>query len=225
MIPSTATVNAFRQSAIRFLACIAALSAAGLALVITNPSWWPVSLVTVGTIPFLYHFAGPRRLVHGAVGATGVLEHLEARGYGVWHRVCVGDRVICHVVVGPTGVFVVTRIGWSGRFRMGQDGWVRHSRKDASRLVWEASRDAAAVKGRLRAAGLRTVPVRAVVALTRARISQDWIDLGQATVMRVSQVPKYVLSSSGSLSPEQVARAMAAFGGEEPTQRSRPGRS
>ena len=47
MISSTVAENAFRHSAIRFLACIAALSVTGLALVLTNPNWWPVSVVTV----------------------------------------------------------------------------------------------------------------------------------------------------------------------------------
>jgi nuclease-like protein len=224
MISSAATKEAIRQSVIRFLACIAALSMAGLALVVTHPGWWPVSLVTVGSMPLLYQLAGPRRFGGGAGVAVGAFDPLEGHGFRVWHDVIVGDRVVRHVVVGPTGVFAITRIGWPGRFRMGHDGWLRHSRKDVGGVVWEASRDAAAVKSRLREAGLRSVPVRAIVAITRARITRGSIDLGQATFMRIAEVPGHVLSSGVSLSREQVARAAAAFGGEEPSERSRPGR-
>ncbi|HEY3210554.1 MAG TPA: nuclease-related domain-containing protein [Actinomycetota bacterium] len=225
MISSAAAKDAFRQSAIRFLSCIAALSVAGLALVITHPAWWPVSLVTAGSIPFLYHLAGLGRF-HGAgaVGAFGVMERLARTGYSVWHDVAVGDRVVSHVVVGPAGVFAISRVAWSGRFHSSEDGGLRHSRKDAGRLVWEASRDAAAVKARLRAVGLRTVPVRAVIGVTRAGISGAPIDVGQAVLVRMVDIPAYVLSSGPALAHEQVARAVTAFEGEEPTERSRPGR-
>lgn len=223
MISPTATKDAFRQSAIRFLACIASLSVAGLALVITHPSWWPVSLVTVGSVPLLYHLAGPRRFRGGADWAVDVLSRLERRGYGVWHDVVVGDQVISHVIAGPAGVFAVTRSGWSGRLRPERDGWLDHARRDAGELLWEATRNAVAVKSRLRQAGLRKVPVHAVVALTRARITQASIDLGQAVFVRMAGVPSYVLAQTPSLTREQVSRAIGAFGGEEPTERSRPG--
>lgn len=223
-ISPTATKDAFRQSAIRFLACIASLSVAGLALVITHPGWWPLSMVTVGSIPLLYHLAGPRRFGGGAVWAVDTLSRLKRRGYGVWHDVLLGNRVVSHVVVGPTGVFAITRIGWSGRFRQGKDGWLHHSRENAGAVVWEAARDAVVVKRRLREAGLRKVPVQAVIALTRARIPRASIDLEQAVFVRMADVSGHVLSEPVSMSREQVVRAMAAFGGEEPKERSRPGR-
>jgi hypothetical protein len=225
MISTTAAKDDFRHSAIRFLACIASLSVAGLALVLTNPGWWPVSVVTVGTIPLLYHLAGLRQMRTGVPGAIGAFERLERRRYAVWHDIVVGERVISHLVVGPTGVFAISRSGWSGRFRSGQDGWLHHNRKDVGELVWEATRDAAAVRSRLRQAGLRKVPVHAVVAFTRARHSRASIDLGQAVLVRLPDASRYVLSQPASLPPEQVARAQAAFRSEEPTERSRPVRS
>lgn len=223
MISPTEAKDAFRQSAIRFLACIASLSVAGLALVITHPSWWPVSMVTVGSMPLLYHLAGPRRFRGGADWAVDVLTRLDRQGYSVWHDVLVGDRVVPHLVVGPAGVFAITRSRWSGRFKLGRDGWLRHTRRDVGDLVWEASRDAVAVKSRLRQAGLRKVPVHAVVALTRARIPQSSIDLGQAVFVRLAGMPAFVLAQPASLSRDQITRAISAFGGEEPTERSRPG--
>ena len=224
MISSTVAENAFRHSAIRFLACIAALSVTGLALVLTNPNWWPVSVVTVGMIPFLYHFADPRGLVHSALAATSTVERLEARGYGVWRNVCIGDRVVPLLLVGSTGVFAISRVEAPRRFGIGQDRSLHQGGKDASRLLWDASRDAVAVKHRLRAVGLRTVPVRPVVAVTRARLPQGSMDLGQAVVVDVTEVSRYVLSSPICLSREQVARACGAFESEEPTERSRRGR-
>lgn len=225
MISSAAAKDAFRQSAIRFLSSIAALSVAGLALVITHPAWWPVSLVTAGSIPLLYRLAGLGRF-HGtgAIGAFGVMARLARTGCSVWHDVTVGDRVVSHVLVGSTGVFAISRVTWSGRFRPADDGSVRHSRKNPGTLTWEASRDAAAVKARLRSVGLRAVPVRAVIGVTRAGISGGPIELGQAVLMRIADIPAYVLSGPPSLAPEQVARAITAFEGEAPTERSRPGR-
>jgi hypothetical protein len=224
MISTTAAKDDFRHSAIRFLACIASLSVAGLALFLTNPGWWPVSVVTVAAIPLLYQLAGLRAMRAGVASGIGAFERLERRRYGVWHDVAVGDRVVSHLVVGPTGVFAISRIGWSGWFRSGQDGWLHHNRKDVGELVWEATRDAAAVKNRLRQAGLRKVPVQAVVALTRARLPKASIDLRQAVFVRMPDVSRYVLSQPASLPPEQLARAQAAFRGEEPTERSRPSR-
>lgn len=224
MISPTAAKDAFRQSAIRFLACIASLSVVGLALVFTHPAWWPVSVVTVASIPLLYHLAGPRTFGGGAVWAIETLTHLPRQGFGVWHDVLVGDRVVSHLIVGPTGVYAVGRVACPGRFRSDKDGWLHHEREDAGELMWNATRDAAAVRNRLRQVGLRKLPVQAVIALTRARIPQRSVDLGQAVFVRMSDVSGYVLSQPASLSREQVARAQAAFRGEEPTERSRPGR-
>ena len=60
--------------------------------------------------------------------------------------------------------------------------------------------------------------------MTRAGISGGPIDLGQAVLLRMTDVPAQVLAGRRSLVPEQVTRAVTAFEGEEPTQRSRPGR-
>lgn len=224
MISSTAAKDAFRQSAIRFLACIAALAATGLALVITHPAWWPVSVVTAASIPLIYHLAGMERFRSSSIGAFSVLERLVRAGCSVWHDVAVGDQTVSHVVVAATGVFAVSRVAWAGSFTSDADGSLRHSRDDAGGLVWEASRNAAAVKARLRAAGLRRAQVHAVIAATRAGTEKGPIDVGQAVLVRMEDLPAYVLSGPSLLGPEQVARAIAAFEGEEPTERSRPGR-
>jgi hypothetical protein len=226
MISPAATKDAFRQSAIRFMACIAALSVAGLALVFTHPAWWPLSVVTAGSVPLLYHLAGLGRFRStGSVTALGVMERLGLAGYAVWHDVALGERVASHVVIGPTGVFAISRVTWSGRFQLGEDGWPRHSRQDAGPLMWEASKDVSAVKARLRAVGLRRVPVRGIVAATRAAVPACPIDVGQAVLIRLADVPAYVCSGPPSLAPEQMVRAIAAFEGEEPSERSHPGRS
>jgi hypothetical protein len=225
MISPAEARDAFRQSAIRFLACIAALSVAGLALVISHPAWWPLSLITVGSVPFLYRLAGLGRFRSmGVVGGTRPMASLGPAGYSIWHDVAVDDRMVSHVVVGPAGVFAVSRVTWPGRFEVNEDGALRHSRREPGRLLWEASLDAAAVKGRLRAVGLRRVPVRAVIAATRARVSGEPLDPEQAVVMRMSQVEAYVLSCPLSLAPTQIDRAAAAFEGEQPKERTRPGR-
>jgi hypothetical protein len=225
MISPARASDAFRQSAIRFLASIAALSVAGLALVIVNPAWWPLSLVTAGSVPILYHLAGLGRLRgFGSPAASGPMTRLGHAGYSVWHDVTIGDRVVSHLIVGRTGVFAVSRVTWPGRFEIGHSGALLHSRKDPGALMWEASRDAAAVKARLRAAGLRTVAVRPIIGATRAGVAQGSLDLGQAVLVRMSHVEAYVRSCPVSLAPEQMGRAVAAFEGEQPTERSRPGR-
>jgi hypothetical protein len=115
-------------------------------------------------------------------------------------------------------------VTWAGSFTSDPDGSLRHSGNEAGELVWKASKDAAAIKARLRTAGLRRVPVRAVIAATRAGTEEGPIDVGQAVLVRMADLPAYVLSGPSSLDPGQVARAIAAFEGEEPTERSRPGR-
>jgi hypothetical protein len=225
MISPARATDAFRHSAIRFLACIAALSVAGLALFLTNPSWWPVSMVTAGSIPLVYHLAGLGKLrAGGTLAVVGVMERLGLAGYSIWHEVSVGDRVVSHVVVGPTGVFSISKVTWSGRFLVSGEGALRHTRGNAGGLAWEASKDVVAIKARLRSVGLRRIPVQAVIAATRAGMPPRPVDAGQAVFMRMDAVSSYVLSATPSLAPEQVARAVAAFEGEQPTERTRPGR-
>ena len=132
---------------------------------------------------------------------------LEAEGYRVLSNTRPGPGRIDLIIVGPTGVFVVTTNDWRGRFYMKHDGWFRHSRRDAGEIVWRANRHVVAVKARLRASGIKA-PIHGVVAITRGRLREGAIDMGMVMFVRASDLAPYIRACHRSLTREQAARVL-----------------
>ncbi len=117
-------------------------------------AWSPFGLalagmVVLGAVAALV--VRPDHVRAWAVGAEGerrtaeVLAHLESDGYRVLHdRRIPGSRGnIDHVVVGPTGVYVVETKSWSGAVRL-RDGAIRVAGR-RSAVVEQVQREADAV--------------------------------------------------------------------------------
>jgi len=134
-----------------------------------------------------------------------VLMSLEEDGYQVLSNTKAGQDRIDHIVVGPTGVFVVMTNDWRGRFYLKRDGWFEHSRMDPGQVVWRANQHIVAVKRRLRDVGIK-VPVRGVVALTRGKLREGAIDMGTVMFLHAPDTARYIRAGHRSLAPEQAAR-------------------
>jgi hypothetical protein len=85
-----------------------------------------------------------QRGAHGERRTARLLDRLTGDGYVVFHDLAVPDSPanVDHLVIGPTGVFVIDSKQWSGSVHQGADGLVWHSHYRLDRTVetvrWEA---------------------------------------------------------------------------------------
>ena len=220
MSTSASLRGVLRRSPLPLLGTGAVAAAAGLALVIAHPRWWPISVATILAVPGLAAALRVRSTVRtvdpGDPGIRPVFERLEAGGYRVWHDIRVGRQRLDHMIVGPSGAFVIRSVSTPGRLALGhKDGVLRLAGRDAGELVWQVTRQTMAVRGVLADAGLR-VPVRGVVAMTRARFPEGPVDMGKTIFLPVGLVPGYVAHHAAVLDDaqiEQAARAVPATDG------------
>lgn len=136
------------------------------------------------------------------------LAQLEAAGYRVLPQGEADQDPMDHIVVGPTGVFLIRVNRWRGRFSFRRDGWFRHSRKDAGELVGQVTRQATAVKARLGQNG-SAPQVEGIVAVARSRMRYPVIQMGWVTFVSAPRLVGYLRSRRSALSTEQVDRLTA----------------
>jgi hypothetical protein len=128
-----------------------------------------------------------QRGAHGERRTAHLLDRLTCDGYVVFHDLAVpgSPANVDHLVIGPTGVFVIDSKQWSGSVRQGSDGlaWHNHYRLDRTleTVRWEAE----AIS---RVLGTRTA---AVVCVHGAHVHG-----GGLQVQGVAIVPAYLLRSA-----------------------------
>jgi hypothetical protein len=85
-----------------------------------------------------------RRGAHGERRTARLLDRLTGDGYVVFHDLAVPDSPanLDHLVIGPSGVFVIDSKQWTGSVHQGADGlvWHNHYRLDRTlgTVCWEA---------------------------------------------------------------------------------------
>jgi Nuclease-related domain len=85
-----------------------------------------------------------QRGAHGEQHTARLLDRLTRDGYVVFHDLAVPDSPanVDHLVIGPSGVFVIDSKQWSGSVQQGADGlvWHNHYRLDRTleTVRWEA---------------------------------------------------------------------------------------
>ena len=85
-----------------------------------------------------------RRGAHGERRTARLLDRLTRDGFVVFHDLAVpsSDANVDHLVIGPTGLFVIDSKQWSGQVQQGGDGlaWHNHYRLDRTleTVRWEA---------------------------------------------------------------------------------------
>ena len=140
----------------------------------------------------------------GALGEerTGkILRPLEAEGFSVIHdRLIPGSRAnIDHIVVGPSGVFVVETKNYAGRLRVRRgEVWVSGRRKIG--IVVQAKREAAAV-----AAVVSPVPVTPLICVHRADLGWFTVEASGVRIVSPREMIKLLRKTPVQLAPNQVA--------------------
>jgi hypothetical protein len=88
-----------------------------------------------------------RRGAHGERRTARLLERLTRDGYVVFHDLAVPGNTsanVDHLVIGPTGVFIIDSKQWTGSVHQGADGLVWHNHYPLDRTLetvgWEAQR-------------------------------------------------------------------------------------
>lgn len=180
--------------------------------------WWPLSILAVPPVVMLGRatvLGGPldpvslRSGIRGEERVARVLAELEPEGYEALHDLDTGRGNADHVLVGPTGVFVIETKDWGGRFyRSG--GRLMFNDKRADQVVGQATAAALAVRERLENAGI-DVWVQAVVASTRAKVSRGQMRLGNVMVADAERLPDLVRRARGSMDAETATRAIGAI--------------
>jgi hypothetical protein len=85
-----------------------------------------------------------QRGAHGERHTARLLDRLTCDGYVVFHDLAVPDSPanVDHLVIGPTGVFVIDSKQWTGSVQQGADGLVWHNHYPLDRTLetvrWEA---------------------------------------------------------------------------------------
>lgn len=160
--------------------------------------------------------ASRREVAAWRAGARGeermgrVLAPLRARGFAVIHDVDTGRGNIDHVVIGPTGVFVVETKAWRGRVYLEAGQRLMCSGFDRSAALAQAMGEAIEVRKRLRAAGLACW-VEATIALPATRLRRGPMRLGSVWVLNPDDLEPHITSRPDILGPEQVRQAAGAF--------------
>ncbi|HEY7659903.1 MAG TPA: NERD domain-containing protein [Actinomycetota bacterium] len=176
--------------------------------------WWPLAFVAIvplvllarnTTLGGLLDPVTIRRGIQGEERVAAVLAELEADGYEVIHDVEIGRGNADHILVGPTGVFVIETKDWGGRFYP-RRGRLMFNNRPADHIVDQATMVARTVKRRLKRAGI-DVWVEAVIASTRASVSSRQIRLGHVTVVEASKLPAFVRGRSSHMDPDRASRA------------------
>jgi hypothetical protein len=180
--------------------------------------WWPaavaafVPLFVLGRAASVGGRLNSVRLQRGIEGEERVgslLDALQPEGFMVIHDLEIGRGNADHVLVGPTGVFVIETKDWGGRFYR-RRGRLMFNQRAADDVVGPVTVAALAVRGRLESAGM-DVWVRAVVASTRASVSGSPLNLGHVTAVEADDLPAFVRDREETMTSGAIEKAVAAI--------------
>ena len=180
--------------------------------------WWPAAVAAFVPLFVLGRAAsvGGRldsvRLQRGIVGeerVASLLNGLQSEGFTAIHDLEIGRGNADHVLVGPTGVFVIETKDWGGRFYR-RRGRLMFNQRAADDVVGQVTVAALAVRSRLESAGM-DVWVRAVVASTRASVSGSPLNLGHVSAVEADHLPAFVRDREETMTSGAVEKAVAAI--------------
>jgi hypothetical protein len=150
-----------------------------------------------------------QRGIEGEERVASLLDALQPEGFTVINDLEIGRGNADHVLVGPTGVFVIETKDWGGRFYR-RRGRLMFNQRAADDVVGQVTVAALAVRSRLESAGM-DVWVRAVVASTRASVSGSPLNLGHVTAVEADDLLAFVREREGAMASGAVEKAVAAI--------------
>jgi hypothetical protein len=202
-------------TAVLFIAEAALFALAGV-------RWWPlfllafVPIVVLGRATLQGGQLDPVPLGRGIRGEERIgrlLAELEPEGYRALHEVDIGRGDADHVLVGPTGVFVIETKEWQGRFYP-RGGRLMFNQRPADEVVSQVTAAAIVIRRRLKRAGI-DVWVQAVIASTSASVHASPLRLGHVTALEADHLPAFVRSRRGEIDAGTIARVIAAVLADE----------
>jgi Nuclease-related domain len=149
----------------------------------------------------------------GSDGEERVARLLEVRfdgRYRAFHDLDVGRGTIDHVVVGPTGVFVIRSEPWTGRVQLTERGRLTVDGRDEERAVKRVGHQAAAMRRWLAQADL-DVWIDPCIVLTHTSLPVGPIHRRSVAVLELEDLPAQITSGRTWLDPDQIARAASAL--------------
>ena len=180
--------------------------------------WWPLSVLAFLPVMVLGRatLAGgrldPGPLRNGIAAEERVaaeLSAVEAEGYRVLHDLDIGRGNADHVVVGPSGVYVIETKDRGGRFYpSGGRLMLNHVRADD--VVGQVTATAIVIRRRLERDGI-DVWVQAVIASTRAKVYRSPLRVGHVTAALAEDLPELILCRRPILDEATVAQAVDAI--------------
>lgn len=164
-----------------------------------NATTGGVTLLAIAVILFLgAHFCSKRiaAFFKGALGeerVANVLARLPA-GYHVFHSVSLGTTSgsasgdMDHVVVGPTGVFVIETKNWRGRVTLVGENLLLDGVPTRRDPLVQARQACATLSARLANNGAAGVPLTAVVCFASESLTPDCVQAGDVIVCNASRL-------------------------------------
>jgi hypothetical protein len=152
----------------------------------------------------------------GAAGETAVAHELAKlpTEYHVLHDIDTGYGNLDHVVIGPTGVFIIDAKNWKGVVSADSDGrLLLNGEQTVANEVNRLVRRVMGVRERLDLSGLDETPFfQCVFAFTSARVEAKWKTTGNVDCVRVDQLVDYIMDRKASrLTPRESELISTAF--------------
>jgi len=194
----------------RMTLVIGSVLAASATLVVVGFRWWPASLIALLPVLSLYREVGAGVLLdpyphrkgrRGELAVATVLAGLDPR-YRVHHGIDTGHGDIDHLVIGPTGIFVIETKNLDGRFAL-THGHLTRNGYDATHLAAQATAESMAVKDMLPEARRGAWWVEAVVAVS-GDVEGGPLAVSHATVVAIRDLVTFITGRRIRLSDEDV---------------------
>jgi hypothetical protein len=161
-------------------------------------------------------WAKPDTWLQGLFGEA-MVAHLLAMlpsTFSCLHDVTVGSNGqrsnIDHLVVGPTGLWVIETKNWKGAFGM-RDGALIHDGHDASRLIQRAAAVTFDVRAVLKEAGEDVRWINSLIVSTKARVPEP-LNFGKAVVVGASDVIPLIRDGPRSFTSQKVEAIATCLG-------------
>lgn len=207
------TRSSFAKAALSMTLFLLILAAVSYRVILTRIldtlelAGYAVSLVPLAAFLFYrdkYHiYRGGRQ---GEQDVIDVLSRTLNDDYSIINGVCLGGGGdIDHIVLGPTGVFVVETKNWSGKINVNGEQWQRPGKKTAGSPSMQAKRNAQKVKQLLnKLPNLRDVWVEGIVVLTNPHAGLSVYNSG-VPVLKLSQLASHIKGrQGGQLTQQQI---------------------
>jgi hypothetical protein len=194
----------------------------GAIIAMASAWWWPLALVAFVPVVVLgratlqggqLDAVAVRRGIAGEERVARLLAELEPEGFRALHEVDIGRGDADHVLVGPTGVFVIETKEWQGRFYP-RRGKLMFNQRAADGVVSQVTAAAIAIRKRLERAGI-DVWVQAVIASTNASVYASPLRLGHVTALEAEDLGAFVRGRRGAIDAATVARVIDAVLADE----------